>query len=384
MGYHTGIRMSSPGGGAPAPQYDPIEQLIAQLSQQYAGGVGTPPPRGIDLRDYSELNYTDVNLGGQYKRLWYEPAPGPRLDLPNTFTPPVAEQKPQGRYFTNLTDLMVNPTTGKQGMVRGWFGEDGSFQSAEWRDNKTSWLDNLISLAPALILGAATMGAGGLLSGIGGGAGAAGGAAGGTGLTAGAGGITGLTAGAGGITGLTAPAGFMLAPEIGAGLIGAAGANAVSSGGADYSLTGGGGNFGGQGLQAPGAPQAGSMGGAGTGLTPGAGGAGGLGGAGILDTMKTLATYAGPAASLLSSAQTVGAVNDLQAARMPALRQPEVPPVPAAQANPAARGYQAASNPITSVLGRNREANRNRTMLTGPRGVNMDSVRVGGNSLLGM
>lgn len=310
-----------------------------------------------------------------------DPQSGPRYNLND----PIQAMQALSGWRTGLSGRMVNPETGKTGGVMGLFDRDGNLTGAEWRDETTSWVDKVLSVAPALVLGAAALGAGGFLPGMGGEAAAAGGAAGGTGLTAGAGGVTGLTPGAAGVTGLTAPPGFVLAPEIGAGLAGAAGANAVNAvnaGGADYSLTGGGGNFGGQGLQAPSAPQAGSMGGAGTGLTPGAGGAGGLGGAGILDTMKSLATYAGPAASLLSSAATVGAVNDLQAS-MPALRQPEVPPVPAAQANPAARGYQAASNPILSVLGRNRESNRNRTMLTGPRGVNMESVRVGGNTLLG-
>lgn len=258
---------------------DPIQQLIAQLSQQYAGGVG-PIQRGVDPYNTNLNSYADVNLGGQQKRLMYQP--GMQDGNTGAFGP--------GRYMTDLSGPMVNPTTGKQGAVRGFFGEDGSFQGAEWWDDEQSWIDKVLSVAPVLVLGAAALGAGGFLPGMGGeaAAGAAGGAAGGTGLTAGA-------------------------------------------------------------TQA-------------------------AGGAGIFDTMKSLATYAGPAASLLSSAQTVGAVNDLQAG-MPALRQPEVPPVPAAQA---------ASNPITSVLGRNREANRNRTMLTGPRGVNMESVRVGGNSLLGM
>lgn len=52
-------------------------------------------------------------------------------------------------------------------------------------------------------------------------------AAAGGGLSASAGGITGLTPGAAGITGITAPAGFTLAPSVGAGLVGAAGASEV-------------------------------------------------------------------------------------------------------------------------------------------------------------
>ena len=55
------------------------------------------------------------------------------------------------------------------------------------------------------------------------GAGAAGAA--GSGLLPSAAGITGLTPGAAGITGITAPAGFALAPSVGAGLVGAAGAS---------------------------------------------------------------------------------------------------------------------------------------------------------------
>ena len=58
--------------------------------------------------------------------------------------------------------------------------------------------------------------------------------------------------------------------------------------------------------------------------------------------------------------------------------------VPGAAAPPEARGFQASRAPILDVLGRNRRAGRNQTLLTGPRGVNMDSVRVGGNSLLGL
>jgi hypothetical protein len=55
------------------------------------------------------------------------------------------------------------------------------------------------------------------------GAGAA--SAAGSGLLPSAAGITGLTPGAAGITGITAPAGFALAPSVGAGLVGAAGAS---------------------------------------------------------------------------------------------------------------------------------------------------------------
>lgn len=92
-----------------------------------------------------------------------------------------------------------------------------------------------------------------------------------------------------------------------------------------------------------------------------------------LDAAKPYASLVGPGMSLLSAVQAPSAPQDLGPARVPGVEAP-----------PEARGYQAASAPILDVLGRNRRENRNRTMLTGPGGVNMDSVRVGGNSLLGM
>lgn len=92
-----------------------------------------------------------------------------------------------------------------------------------------------------------------------------------------------------------------------------------------------------------------------------------------LDAAKPYASLVGPGMSLLGAVQAPSAPQDLGPARVPGVEAP-----------PEARGYQPASAPILDVLGRNRRENRNRTMLTGPGGVNMDSVRVGGNSLLGM
>lgn len=68
----------------------------------------------------------------------------------------------------------------------------------------------------------------------------------------------------------------------------------------------------------------------------------------------------------------------------PGVQQPQAPIVPGAEAPPEARGYQAARDPIIDVLNRNRRRGRNSTMLTGYGGVPMDSVRTGGNSLLGL
>lgn len=93
-----------------------------------------------------------------------------------------------------------------------------------------------------------------------------------------------------------------------------------------------------------------------------------------LDAAKPYASLVGPGMSLLSAVQAPRAPQDLGPARVPGVEAP-----------PEARGLdrQAARSPILDVLGRNRRENRNRTMLTGPGGVNMDSVRVGGNTLLG-
>lgn len=93
-----------------------------------------------------------------------------------------------------------------------------------------------------------------------------------------------------------------------------------------------------------------------------------------LDAIKPYASFIGPAVSLLGAATA-------QAPQMPQNADARIPGV---EAPPEARGLQAARNPILDVLGRNRRANRDRTRLTGVGGVNMDSVRVGGNALLGL
>lgn len=278
----------------------------------------------------------------------------------------------------------------------GWIadiGADGTVGGLRWKAESNNLLDKIGGavldygwMVPLLAAGA---GAGLFGGGAAGGAGAAGGsgapisgfaggAAGGTGLTAGAGGATGLTAGAGGITGLTAPAGFTLAPGLGSAAAGAAGAGGYFAG-LDPGAAG-------AGLQVPADPSLASMGG-GQGLVApaatvggtGAGAGAAAGGASLLsqavDVAKAGAPYAslaGPTMSLLSAPQ--------------APQMPGAPVIPGAAAPPEARGFatQASRAPILDVLGRNRRAGRNQTLLTGPRGVNMDSVRVGANTLLGL
>lgn len=93
-----------------------------------------------------------------------------------------------------------------------------------------------------------------------------------------------------------------------------------------------------------------------------------------MDAVKPYASLIGPATSLIGAAT----------AQTPQMPQNAGARIPGVEAPPEARGYQPASAPILDVLGRNRRENRNRTILTGPGGVNMDSVRVGGNTLLGM
>ena len=95
-----------------------------------------------------------------------------------------------------------------------------------------------------------------------------------------------------------------------------------------------------------------------------------------LDAVKPYASLIGPATSLLGAATA-------QAPQMPQNAGARIPGV---EAPPEARGLdrQAARSPILDVLGRNRRENRNRTLLTGPGGVSMDSVRVAANTLLGM
>lgn len=94
-----------------------------------------------------------------------------------------------------------------------------------------------------------------------------------------------------------------------------------------------------------------------------------------LDAAKPYASLVGPGMSLLGAVQAPRAPQDLGPARVPGVEAP-----------PEARGLdrQAARSPIVDVLNRNRRENRNRTMLTGLGGVNMESVRVGANTLLGL
>ena len=250
--------------------------------------------------------------------------------------------------------------------------------------------------APALFGGA------GAAAPAAGSAAAAGGAAGGTGLSAGASGLglqmpgaAGLGAMGGG-TGLVAPGGFVLAPQVGAAAAGgAAGAAMVdpSSGGYFGGLDPA---AGGQGLQMPSAASVEGMGG-GQGLvatqapTVAQTGVLGAGAAPItasqattvaspfkmaLDAVKPYASLIGPATSLLGAAT----------AQTPQMPQNADARIPGVEAPPEARGLdrQAARSPILDVLGRNRRENRNRTLLTGPGGVSMESVRVGANTLLGL
>lgn len=94
-----------------------------------------------------------------------------------------------------------------------------------------------------------------------------------------------------------------------------------------------------------------------------------------MENLQTAAQFAGPAMSLLSGVQQVGSLPQQPA---------DAPRLPGLEAPPEARGYQAGVAPILDVLGRNQRDGRNRTLLTGPRGVNMDSVRARGNTLLGL
>lgn len=95
-----------------------------------------------------------------------------------------------------------------------------------------------------------------------------------------------------------------------------------------------------------------------------------------MDAVKPYASLIGPATSLLGAAT----------AQTPQMPQNAGARIPGVEAPPEARGLdrQAARSPILDILGRNRRENRNRTLLTGPGGVSMESVRVGGNTLLGM
>lgn len=289
----------------------------------------------------------------------------------------------------------VFQTVGDGRYLRGGINPDGTFgdlREVQDSDNIFDKVGNFaLDLGPALVLAAATYGAGGLAGLSGGGTQAAGGHFGG--LSAGAAGQTGLTAGAAGATGLTAPAGYVLAPQLGA----AAGAGAGAGGyfaGLDP-------NAAGTGLRVPTAPGLDAMGGA-QGLTPASVSAsapasvlasvpasaaaavpGAKEGSSLLSSVLSAARSAAPYASLVGPAASLIQGVTAQQPQMPQNADARVPGL---EAPPEARGLdrQAARAPILDVLGRNRRNNRNGTMLTGPGGVNMSSVRVGGNTLLGM
>ena len=315
-----------------------------------------------------------------------------------------SEAQADQRYWTqDVGRVGPGNALGNRAGYRALYNPDGSLRDVVYEQadsgNGADWFTNaLLAAGTAAILGGA---AGyGPLGGFSGSASAAaptaavapaaqgGGYFGG--LSAGAGGQTGLTLGAGGVTGATAPAGFVLAPEIGASL-GAAGAGAAAAdggyfGGLDPAA-------GGQGLQMPGAASVEGMGG-GQGLVatqaPSVAQTGVLGAGaaqvapasvGLADTAKTLLT----GSNLKTAAQLAGpAMSLISRPSMPQV--PGAPAIPGAIAPPEARGLdrQAARSPILDVLGRNRRSNRNPTLLTGPGGVSMESVRVAANTLLGM
>lgn len=188
------------------------EEIIAALRAQYAGGVG-PVQQAVDPYDGRQSGYADVG--------------GLRLNFdPNT-----------GSYYSGLTELTTDPS-GRPGMYVGDFGPDGSLQGVRWKEDRTSWTDRALSIAPALVLAAAAAGAGGFLPGTGGEAAASGstaaGAAGGAGGSLPSlGGIDLASAGAvnlpGGTTAMMAgakPAAFMGAGGFLGGLTPAAGSAA--------------------------------------------------------------------------------------------------------------------------------------------------------------
>lgn len=268
--------------------------------------------------------------------------------------------------------------------LHGTTDGSGSVTGLRERRERTNLLNKIggaaLDMGPLLVLAAATAGAGGL-GGLFGGAGEAAGAAGGVP-------ISGL-----GASPALVPAnlGAVGGAELGSGAFGlgtASGSAAIPFGG----LTGAPalgtvGQIGGQmavipaagaGMGGIGAAAAGALGAAQPAVAPQSAAAVPAAdkATGLLttDALRSAAPYVGPAASLLSGG--------LQAASLPQV--PGAPVIPGAEAPPEARGYQASRAPILDVLGRNRRAGRNPTLLTGPRGVNMESVRVGGNTLLGM
>jgi hypothetical protein len=178
----------------------------------------------------------------------------------------------------------------------------------------------------------------------------------------------------------------VLAPELGAGVAGAAGGAAGGyMGGLNPAQSG-------VGLQMPSAPSLGSMGG-GQGLVQAGVApmsaesllplAGATQAPSLVQRALSFAKAASPYTSLLGPTMSLlGGVEQLGS--LP--QQPaDAPRLPGASAPPEARGFdpQAGVAPIIDVLNRNRRAGKNRTQLTGSRGVSMASTRVGGNTLLG-
>lgn len=214
---------------------------------------------------------------------------------------------------------------GKQMQYVVSFNPDGSLNNVDWRNVELSggWLSENGWMIPlvAAAAGFAGLGAGGASAAP---------------TAQGGGYFGGLSAGAGGQTGLTLG--------------------------------------GGQGLVATQAPSVAQTGVLGSIVGP-------TGTSGIAESLRTAYDAVKPYASLIGPATSLIGAATAQTPQMPQNAGARIPGV---EAPPEARGYQPASAPILDVLGRNRRSNRNPTLLTGPGGVNMDSVRVGGNTLLGM
>lgn len=149
-------------------QYTNINSMptwMRQYVQPYMSGIGTitRPNDPYSGDRFGPVQHNGLNLQYQLIDPHHSAEVGP---------------SPGGYYFGGLSDLITNPETGKQGAVRGYFGDDGLFQKAEWWEPKTTWIDKVLSAGPALVLGAAALGAGGFLgSGVGGSATAGGAAA---------------------------------------------------------------------------------------------------------------------------------------------------------------------------------------------------------------
>lgn len=275
----------------------------------------------------------------------------------------ISEAQPSDGY-TFSTGQLRDPYQSNNHVGR-WYGRidaNGNLTGLRWKNDSTtrSLVDRIGNFAtdwgPALVLAAATAGAGGF-AGLGGGASAAPAAQG-------------------------ASLGQELAREIAYGAIGEAPAFGYSE--LMYGAAGAAGGAAASDIaSAAGQPE--------LGLAPQTAGAESAAGAApisastpstvaspfkmALDAVKPYASLIGPATSLLSAGQ--------QMPQMPQMPQNADARIPGVEAPPEARGYQPASAPILDVLGRNRRENRNRTLLTGPGGVSMESVRVGGNTLLG-